>query len=426
MGAVTSGHPFQVENDVGPKSLWHDASKMKFRAIPPHLLTLGALLSGILLGGTFPQQLEFLSRAAVAVVRILIQLVPLLILVALSPALATLIRQRRAASIGGSLIAWYLSTSLVAGLLGAGISFLLFEIPLHGGVTFRWSILAEMLGTLGSGEGVTRPLLAIAVAFFLALLSLWWKGLARGLSLAENKFTLGSRYVAFWLAPIVFCLGLSVGVRFGAMVGVSNYILMTAYTALLCFCWWLLYVFVFVRLITGQPVGRLLRVYYLPTAIFAASSCSSLLTLPVNLARARQYGVSRETADTVIPVGAVFNLDASALAYVAYGPFVLGQIFQLEISWTMLLAAWPAIVLFTVAAPGLPAGMGTALWSATLFVSLLDLEEPLKSEVVATWMALSGGFPDMFRTATNCTDDGFTAIIFDHFHKRRLAPSRVS
>ncbi len=391
---------------------------MKFRTIPSHLLTLAALLLGILLGGTFPQQLQFLSDAAVGVVRVLIQLVPLLILVALSPALATLIRHRRAATTGSALILWYLGTSLLAGLLGAAISSLLFEIPLQGGPFEKWNIIAEMLRTLGSGEGVARPLLAIVGACVLAFLSLRWDNLARLLRLSESKLAQGSRYFALWLTPIVFCLGLSVGVRFGAMVGVSNYILMTAYTALLCFCWWLVYVFVIVRLVTGQPVGRLLRVYYLPTAIFAAGSCSSLLTLPVNLDRARQYGVSRETADTVIPLGAVFNLDASALAYVAYGPFVLGQVFQLDISWEMLLGAWPAIVLFTVAAPGLPAGMGTALWSGTLFVSLLDLQEPLKSEVVATWMALSGGFPDMFRTATNCTDDGFTAIIFDHFSRR--------
>ncbi len=79
----------------------------------------------------------------------------------------------------------------------------------------------------------------------------------------------------------------------------------------------------------------------------------------------------------------------------------------------VLLAAWPAVVLFTIAAPGLPAGMGTALWSATLFANILGLDGQAQSDFVATWIALSGGVPDMFRTATNCTDDGYTAIIFD-------------
>jgi hypothetical protein len=57
--------------------------------------------------------------------------------------------------------------------------------------------------------------------------------------------------------------------------------------------------------------------------------------------------------------------------------------------------------------------MGTALWSATLFANVLGLEGQLQGEFIAGWIALSGGIPDMFRTATNCTDDGYTAIIFD-------------
>ncbi|MYL05844.1 MAG: dicarboxylate/amino acid:cation symporter, partial [Gemmatimonadales bacterium] len=145
----------------------------------------------------------------------------------------------------------------------------------------------------------------------------------------------------------------------------------------------------------------------------AAGTCSSLATLPVNLANAKKMGVRDEVADFVLPFGAVVNLDASALAYVAYGPFVVSYVFGLELSWMMMLAAWPAVVLFTIAAPGLPAGMGTALWSATLFASMLGLEGQAQGEFIASWIALSGGIPDMLRTATNTTGDGYTAIIFD-------------
>ena len=70
------------------------------------------------------------------------------------------------------------------------------------------------------------------------------------------------------------------------------------------------------------------------------------------------------------------------------------------------------MVLFTIAAPGLPAGMGTALWSATLFANVLGLDAAAQAEFIATWVALSGGIPDMIRTATNCTGDGYTALIF--------------
>jgi Na+/H+-dicarboxylate symporter len=107
--------------------------------------------------------------------------------------------------------------------------------------------------------------------------------------------------------------------------------------------------------------------------------------------------------------------------YMAYAPFVLSYVFGLEVSWTLMLVAWPALVLFTVAAPGLPAGIGTALWSATLFASMAGLTGQTHADFVATWVALSGGLPDMFRTATNCTGDGFTAMLFDSVFERFFA-----
>jgi Na+/H+-dicarboxylate symporter len=141
----------------------------------------------------------------------------------------------------------------------------------------------------------------------------------------------------------------------------------------------------------------------------------------VNLANAKRAGTRDEVADFILPFGAVANLDASALAYVAYAPFVLTVVFGVDVSWTILLMAWPALVLFSIAAPGLPAGMGTALWSSTLFASMLGLTEPLRSDFITTWIALSGGLPDMLRTATNCTGDGFTALIFEGQFERFFA-----
>ena len=45
----------------------------------------------------------------------------------------------------------------------------------------------------------------------------------------------------------------------------------------------------------------------------------------------------------VLPIGAVVNLDASTLMYIAYAPFVLTYVFGIDISWTIMLVAWPAL-----------------------------------------------------------------------------------
>ena len=387
----------------------------KLSAVPGYVWMLVVLVTGITLGGVFPEPLEPVSGAVIVLIRWVIRLVPILIFAALSPAIAGLVRRGRAGRLAASVVGWYLLTSVVAGLFGLIVSSLLFDIPLRGGPGAGWAEARRMLASLGKG-GASIPLLAIVGAVATGLVGARWNPLYRKLAAVEARIGAAGPHVGLVLIPFIFLLGISVGVRFGARLGVTNYMLMTGYTALLCFAWWAFYVFVVLRILARQPIGRVLKVYYLPTAVFAAGTSSSLLTLPVNLTNTKRYGVSDEVADFVLPFGAVMNLDASALAYVAYAPFVLSHVFGVPVSWMLLLAAWPAVVLFTIAAPGLPAGMGTSLWSSTLFTSMLNLGEPLQSEFVATWIALSSGVPDMLRTATNCTGDGFTAIFMDRFH----------
>jgi Na+/H+-dicarboxylate symporter len=123
-------------------------------------------------------------------------------------------------------------------------------------------------------------------------------------------------------------------------------------------------------------------------------------------------------ADFVIPFGAVINLNGSALSYLALGPFVINYVFGYEVSWSMMLLAWPILVVFTIAAPGLPAGMGTPLWAGTLFATMVGLEGTAQAEFIATYIALCGGVTDMFITTVNCTTDGFVSIFFDHHSER--------
>ncbi len=352
----------------------------------------------------------------------IIRLVPVLILAALAPAVAGLLRRGRAGRLAAAVTGWYVVSSLVAGLMGVLVSSLLFSIPLTSGSEGGWAQVRQMLATLGSQPGASLPLLAIVVALALGFAGARHDGLFRALSAVQRAIAESGPKLGYVIVPFVFMMGVSIGVRFGARLGVANYLVMTAYTALLCGLWFLFYLLVVLKLGARQPIGRVLRLYYLPTAAFAAGTSSSLVTLPVNLAAVKEYGVRDDIADFVLPFGAVMNLDASALAYVAYAPFVLSHLFGLEISWMLLLAAWPAVVIFTIAAPGLPAGMGTALWSGTLFASMLALEDPTRAEFVATWVALSSGLPDMLRTATNCTGDGFTSIFMNRYFADPGAP----
>ncbi|MCK5148587.1 cation:dicarboxylase symporter family transporter [bacterium] len=395
---------------------------MKFlRKVPPYVWTFTALILGIVAGGLLPGQLGFISRGTATFIQVFIKFVPILILAALSPAVATLVKRGLAGKFAGAVIGWEVFTSTVAGLFGLAISSFLFKVPFSLKTADSGGALAEasqMLKAIGQQHSASLPLLAIVLAVVIGVIAVWIPALYRFLGRVEEGIKGMGTKIGYVIIPLILCLGVSIGVRFGARVGMGHYLTMTLYTLFLCLVWFAFYVFVILKLFAKIPVVRMLKEYYLPTAVFAAATCSSMATLPVNLASARKYGIRDEVADFIIPFGSVVQMNASTLAYVAYAPFILTYIYGIEISWTLLLIAWPAMVLFTIAAPGLPAGMGTALWSSTLFASMLGIEEPMKSTFITTWIALSGGIPDMFRTTTNCTACGFTAILFDKFfHK---------
>ena len=389
--------------------------------VPTYAWTLLALVAGIVLGGSLPGLLEPVAQGTTTLIRLIVSVVPLLIVVALSPAIATLLRRGLAGRFAGSVILWYVGSSALAGLIGLIVSSLVFGLPVSSESTGAWAEVVHMFQALAEQGSASLPLLAIVISVLLGVVSLRFERLFQALARVEQAIANVGHRVGFVMIPLVFLFGISIGVRFGARLGMGHYLTMTGYTAALCLAWSFFYLFIVIRYLARPAVGKVITEYYVPTAIFAAGTCSSLATLPVNLANAKRYGVRDEVADFVVPFGAVVNLDASTLMYMAYAPFVLTYIFGIEIGWTVLIVAWPAIVLFTVAAPGLPAGIGTALWSSTLFASMVGLTGQESADFVATWIALSGGLPDMFRTATNCTGDGFTAIVFDSLFDRFFA-----
>ncbi len=393
--------------------------KKIFKNIPQYIWTLLGLILGVLLGGFFPKDLAFVGVGVSSFLNGFITIVPLLIFFALSPAIASLVKKGKGGKLATYVVIWYVGTSVVAGFLGLVISSMFFEMaPSTGENSF--SDVMGMFQMLSGQAGASLPLISILVAVLAGLLAIKIPPLDRFLQKVQSGISRSSGYLGYVMIPLVFFLGITLGIKSGARESLNYYLLMSLYTLGLCLLWWLIFMFVILKWIAKQPLKKVIKEYYLPTAVFAAGTCSSLATLPINLVNVKKYGVKDDIADFVLPVGSILNMDMSAFAYVAYAPFILTIIFDVQISWTVLLMAWPAIVLFTIAAPGLPAGMGTALWSSTLFASMVGLTGDVKTEFIATWIALSGGIPDMLRTATNCTSDGFTAMLFNHiFNKNK-------
>ena len=396
------------------------------RSVPTYLWTLLALVLGIALGGFFPGAFAAVASGTTTVIRFFVSLVPVLIFAALSPACATLVKRGLAGKFAGSVVAWFVLSSAFAGLIGVIVSTVIVRVPFSGSETGVWTEAVRMFRIFGERGGASFPLLAILFAIVIGVVSVWIKPLFAFLSKIEAGVNKMGQGLSYFLIPILFCLGVTIGVNFGPKLGMGHFFTMVVYTFILCTAWSSFYILAIKKLVKGTVLKRLLSVYFFPTAIFAAGTISSLVTLPINLTNIKKYGIRDEAADFIIPFGAVTNMDGSALINIAFVPAVLHFVFGLDISLTVLLIVWPAVVLFTVAAPGLPAGMGSALWTSTLIAAMLGFEEPLKSSFITTFVALYGGVPDMFITASNCTGDGLTAIFFNSRFARFFNPGNDS
>ncbi len=386
----------------------------------PYLLTFFALVSGIIIGGLFPETFSFIASGTTAAIKFFVLFVPILIFAALSPACATLVKRGLAGKFAASVVVWFVLSSALAGLIGVIVSATIFRIPFSGQESGMWAETMRMFNVFGEQSGASYPLLAILFAIVIGILAVWIKPLFYLLAKIEQAIGKMGQGLSYILIPILFCLGVTIGVRFGPKLGMEHFLTMVFYTFFLCLAWSVSYVFVITKLLTKTNIKKLVTIYFLPTAIFAAGTISSLVTLPINLTNIKKFGIRDEVADFVIPFGAVTNMNGSALMNIAFAPILLHYVFGLEISWMVMLMIWPAVVLFTIAAPGLPAGMGSSLWTSTLIAAVLGFDEPLKTSFITMFVALYGGIPDMFVTASNCTGDGLTAVLFDSKFSRFL------
>ncbi|MGI9627753.1 MAG: hypothetical protein ACR2QM_13030, partial [Longimicrobiales bacterium] len=202
-----------------------------FRRLPNYVWTFLALLFGLGAGGLFPETLAPVATATGVLIQWVVALVPVLILVALSPAVATLVRRGLAGRFAGAVVLWYVGTSALAGLLALTTSAMIFRIPFASGSGGAWDEALSMLGAFGEG-GASLPLFAIVVGIGLGVFGgrhdptyAWLARISRGLAHAGDR-------LAYVMLPLILAFGVTLGVRFGARAGVAHYFTMAAYTAL--------------------------------------------------------------------------------------------------------------------------------------------------------------------------------------------------
>lgn len=135
---------------------------------------------------------------------------------------------------------------------------------------------------------------------------------------------------------------------------------------------------------------------------FVFATCSSVATIPLNLESVKKLGVDEETANFVIPFGAVVNMNGTAI-YQAVAVVFTAQVFGIDLSFTQQVMVMLTATLASIGTAGIP---GSGLVMLTIVLSSVNL--PMEA------IGLLAGIDrilNMGRVVPNIVGDAATSII---------------
>lgn len=142
-----------------------------------------------------------------------------------------------------------------------------------------------------------------------------------------------------------------------------------------------------------------------PAQLIAYTTSSSAATLPVTMSVAQnKMGVSKSTADFVLPLGTTVNMDGTSMTIGLYSLFLAG-IYGIDLGFSQYLIIVSLASLVSIGAAGIPSAS-----LVMLSVVLSAIGVPI--EGVAIIIAFDR-ILDMARTVVNVTGDATVAVLVD-------------
>lgn len=401
---------------------------------------LALLFVGLALGTWYPDPVSPVQTAVGAMIGGLNAAAPYIILLTVLPALLDLFD-----TTGGRapviVILLFIASSVAAGVYGLFVSGVVFQLPLTGGAGGGFlDVLVQTLGDLSVAPPIVAVFWAFGSAVLLHLLILLDRATGDDGVLASIAWPLG--YFALETRRIfrrIFEVGVeglgglleyaipillfSVGTFVPVSVEDASSEAAAASEGFDALTWYLgtsalvaVATIVFLALVgalalrlSGRKPGKTIREYVIPVYAFAWSSVSSAATIPLNLEKADEGLEAREeTRGFVIPLGATVNLDGTLIASMLITP-VVAKAIGLPLTFPELAATLLPLLVMTVGAPGLPAGM--SFLAPPVIAAVLGLQGAVSEAFIGVWFAFSLGLSDQFRTAVNSVNNGFITLI---------------
>ncbi|WP_257666438.1 dicarboxylate/amino acid:cation symporter [Parapedobacter tibetensis] len=392
------------------------------------LLLLLGIVIGSIIGGFFPGIVVWLKPLGDIFLNLLFAAVIPLLFFAIASAVANIDGSQKLGRIISTMIAVFLSTVLIAAVLTiVALWFFPVEAPqasqevaeevLRGNPNDTWGdklvrfVTVDEFYKLLSRENM----LAFVIFSFLVGISAMRSG---EVGAPFRKFlSSGNEVMKQLLILIMKVAPIGLGAYFAYQVGTIGPELFGFYAKPLglYYILGLFYFIVFFSLYAYVAGGRQGITKYwknniMPSAT-AISTCSSIATMPTNLAAASKMGIPASVANVVIPLGTTLHKDGSSMSSIVkiYVAFVL-------IGWDFfdpmtLIMALGITVLVSIVAGGIPNG---GYIGEMLMISVYGLP----TEAIPAVMII-GTLVDPMATLLNATGDSVAAMLVSRFGLKR-------
>ncbi|PKH07592.1 dicarboxylate/amino acid:cation symporter [Moritella sp. Urea-trap-13] len=165
------------------------------------------------------------------------------------------------------------------------------------------------------------------------------------------------------------------------------------------------------KIFTGIKFSTLFKAISAPLAMAFATSSSSA-TLPLSMQAAEnELGISQSTSSFVLPLGAVMNMDGTAL-FEGVAAIFLAQLFGIDLTTTGVVMIFIMAMVSSVGAPGMPSGSMSGM-------QLVMLAAGIPLEGIAILLIIERPL-DTFRTAVNVEGDLIAALVVDKWQQDKI------
>ena len=323
---------------------------------------------------------------------------------------------RKIGKIGGTTILIYLITTAFAVTIALGIGILIQpglglnmgSIAQSSNVTINQTMTDTILNmvpenpfsSLSTGDMLPVIIFGLLIGIILAKIREETETMNKVFS-EGNRIMMEMTSIVMKFAPIgVFCL---MARTFGGL-GIEGIIPLTKYVicvliglAIQAFLVYPSMMVIFTRL---NPI-RFFR-KFMSVMFFAFSSSTSNATIPLNINKLEDMGVSRDVSSFTIPLGATINMDGTAIMQGVAVMFA-AQAYGIDLGTSALLTVIFTAVMASVGTAGVPS---VGLVTLTMVFNSVGLPVQAIGVIFGIDHIL-----DMFRTAVNITGDAICTII---------------